>query len=65
MSEHLLELFGAYGACLAISFLAGLFPLISIEAFFIAYCSLRPVSVTMYIALVLIAALGHQIAKTI
>ena len=65
MSDHLLELFGVYGACLTISFIAGLFPLVSIEAFFIAYCSLRPVSLEMYIALVLLAALGHQIAKTI
>jgi membrane protein YqaA with SNARE-associated domain len=65
VSHHLLELFGVYGACLAISFIAGMFPLVSIEAFFIAYCSLEPVSIPMYIALVLIAAFGHQIAKTI
>ncbi|MEO6774494.1 MAG: hypothetical protein ABI467_15990 [Kofleriaceae bacterium] len=65
MSDHLLALFGVYGACLAISFVAGMFPLVSIEAFLIAYIALRPVSLTMYIALVLLAALGHQIAKTV
>ncbi|CAN5432680.1 hypothetical protein BH11MYX1_BH11MYX1_48500 [soil metagenome] len=65
MSDHLLELFGIYGASLVISFCAGMFPLISIEAFLLGYCALRPVTWPELVALVLLAALGHQIAKTV
>ncbi|MEP6866138.1 MAG: hypothetical protein ABJE66_36295 [Deltaproteobacteria bacterium] len=65
MSNHFLELFGLYGACLVISFIAGMFPLISIEAFLVGYTLLRPVSVTELVAMVLFSALGHQIAKTV
>jgi membrane protein YqaA with SNARE-associated domain len=65
VSQHFIEMFGVYGACLVISFIAGMFPLVSIEAFFIAYFALRPVTIPMYIGLVLLAAFGHQIAKTI
>ncbi len=65
MSDHLLELFGVYGASLVISFCAGMFPLISIEAFLIGYCALRPVTWSEAVALVLLAALGHQISKTV
>ncbi len=65
MSDHLLELFGVYGAALVISFCAGMFPLISVEAFLVGYCALRPVTWPELGALVLLAALGHQLAKTI
>ena len=65
MSDHLLELFGVYGAALVISFVAGLFPLISIEAFLVGYCALRPVTWPEFAALVLLSALGHQISKTV
>ena len=65
MSDHLLELFGLYGACLVIAFIAGMFPLISIEAFLIAYCALRPVTWPEFVVMVLLSALGHQIAKTV
>jgi membrane protein YqaA with SNARE-associated domain len=65
MTDHLLELLGVYGASLAISFIAGMFPLISIEAFLVGYCALRPVTWPEAIVLVLLAALGHQISKTV
>jgi membrane protein YqaA with SNARE-associated domain len=65
VSDHLLELFGAYGASLVIAFCAGMFPLLSVEAFLIGYCALRPVTWPELVALVLLAATGHQIAKTV
>jgi membrane protein YqaA with SNARE-associated domain len=65
VSEHVLELFGVYGGCLVIAFVAGMFPLVSIEAFLIAYCALRPVTWPEFVVMVLLGALGHQIAKTV
>ena len=65
MSNHLLETFGLYGACVVISFIAGLFPLVSIEAFLVGYTVLRPVALHDFVAMVLLSALGHQIAKTV
>jgi membrane protein YqaA with SNARE-associated domain len=65
LSDHLLELFGLYGACLVIAFIAGMFPLVSIEAFLIGYCALRPVTWLEFIVMVLTSAVGHQISKTV
>jgi membrane protein YqaA with SNARE-associated domain len=65
VSDHLLELFGVYGATVALAFAAGMFPLLSIEAFLVGYCALRPVTWSEYVILVLLAAVGHQIAKTV
>jgi membrane protein YqaA with SNARE-associated domain len=65
MSAHLLELLGVYGACVVIAFVAGMFPLISIEAFLVGYIALRPVTWPELVLLVLLAALGHQISKTV
>ncbi len=65
MSDHILELFGVYGASLVISFCAGMFPLISVEAFLVGYCALRPVTWPEFVALVLLAAIGHQLSKTV
>jgi membrane protein YqaA with SNARE-associated domain len=53
-----------YGACVAIAFVAGMFPLVSIEAFLVGYCALEPVTWPQVVAMVLLGALGHQIAKT-
>ena len=64
MSQHLVALFGLYGATVAIAFVAGMFPLVSIEAFLAAYCALEPVTWPQLVVLVLLGALGHQIAKT-
>lgn len=65
MSQSLLETLGIYGAVVVISFVAGMFPLVSIEAFLIGYCALRPVGWDEYVLFVLLAAIGHQIAKTV
>lgn len=64
MTDHLLEVMGVYGATIVISFVAGMFPLVSIEAFLVGYCTLRPVTWPELVGLVLLAALGHQISKT-
>ena len=65
MTDQLLEALGLYGATLAIAFIAGMFPLISIEAFLIGYCTLLPVAWPEFVILVLVGATGHQIAKTV
>jgi membrane protein YqaA with SNARE-associated domain len=65
MTDSLLELLGLYGATLVIAFVAGMFPLISIEAFLVGYCTLRPVTWLEFVALVILAAIGHQISKTV
>ena len=64
MTDHLVELFGVYGAAAVISFIAGMFPLVSIEAFLVGYCAFRPVTWIELVGLVLLAALGHQVSKT-
>ena len=65
MSERFIEMFGLYGGVVVLAFVSGMFPPISIEAFLIAWCSLRPVTWPEFVALVLLAATGHQIAKTV
>jgi membrane protein YqaA with SNARE-associated domain len=64
-SESLLGSIGIYGASMIISFIAGLVPILSIEVFLgLATALLKP----SYPAIVLccaLAAVGHQIAKTI
>ncbi len=65
MKDQLLELFGLYGATLVIAFVAGMFPLVSIEAFLVGWCALKPVTWQEFAILVVIGATGHQIAKTI
>ena len=64
MSQHLVVLLGLYGACVAIAFVAGMFPLVSIEAFLVGYCALEPVTAPQVAAMVLLGAFGHQLAKT-
>ncbi|HEY3804491.1 MAG TPA: hypothetical protein VGL61_17865 [Kofleriaceae bacterium] len=64
MSQHLVIMLGVYGACVVIAFVAGMFPLVSIEAFLVGYCALESVTPLQFTAMVLLGALGHQIAKT-
>ena len=65
MTATLLSTFGLYGGALVISFIAGLFPLISIELFLVGVSAWAHPSPGDYVALILIAAFGHQVAKTI
>jgi membrane protein YqaA with SNARE-associated domain len=64
VTDSLLTSLGLYGAVLVIGFIAGMFPLVSIEAtlFAISWKLDSPGSLP---ALVVLAAVGHQIAKTI
>ena len=64
MVDSLLASLGLYGATFAVGFIAGLFPFISIEVFLIGATALgaEPRALPVLIA---IAAVGHQIAKTI
>lgn len=62
--DHLVATLGLYGATLAISFLAGMFPLLSIEVFLIATAAWG-VADDELVVLVAIALVGHQVAKTV
>jgi membrane protein YqaA with SNARE-associated domain len=63
--DGLLATLGLYGATLAVAFLAGMFPLLSIEAFLIGVTLTLHVPIAVMVALIGIAALGHQFAKTV
>ncbi len=65
MTSQLLETLGLYGATMVIAFVAGMFPLVSIEVFLVGLTALHPVTYGQLAVLVLIAAFGHQIAKTL
>ena len=65
MIDSLLATFGLFGGAFVIGFCAGMFPIISIELFLIGigtWASPTPSDMAM---LVILAAVGHQIAKTI
>ena len=64
MVDHLVATLGLYGAALAIAFLAGMFPLVSIELFLVGAAAWG-VAVDQLVVLVAIAVVGHQIAKTV
>jgi membrane protein YqaA with SNARE-associated domain len=55
---------GLYGATFAVAFIAGVFPLVSIELFLIGATALGADVQTLPL-LIAIAAVGHQIAKTL
>jgi len=63
--DHLLATLGLYGATLALAFLAGMFPLLSIEVFLIGATLTLHLPVGAVALLIAIAATGHQIAKTL
>jgi membrane protein YqaA with SNARE-associated domain len=47
------------------AFLAGMFPLLSIEAFLFGFAKWGGLDVATLIAMIAIAAVGHQVAKTV
>lgn len=65
MVESLLGAFGLFGGAFVIGFCAGMFPVISIELFLIGIATWAAPTTSGLIAIVLLAAFGHQIAKTI
>lgn len=64
MVDSLLASFGLYGATFVIAFVAGTFPIISIEVFLMGATALG-VEASMLVVLIGIAVVGHQIAKAL
>jgi membrane protein YqaA with SNARE-associated domain len=64
VADSLLASLGLYGATLVIAFIAGMFPLVSIEVFLMGATALG-VELRMLVVLIGIAVVGHQIAKTV
>ncbi|HUS32471.1 MAG TPA: hypothetical protein VMZ53_28415 [Kofleriaceae bacterium] len=65
MTEDLLARFGIYGGSIAVAFIAGMFPLVSIELFLITLSAALHLSLVQILTCCGIAAVSHQIAKTI
>jgi membrane protein YqaA with SNARE-associated domain len=65
LTHDLLASLGIYGASLAIAFVAGLFPLASIEIFLVGLSALRHPAISDLALCCLLGAIGHQAAKTI
>ncbi len=64
-AQRLLEDYGIYGGSLIVAFIAGLFPLISIEVFLVLATSFARPSFEQLLLCCLLAAASHQVAKTI
>lgn len=64
MTESLLQTFGLFGGAFVIAFIAGMFPIVSIELFLVGVSTLAHPSPAAIALLVMLAAIGHQIAKT-
>jgi membrane protein YqaA with SNARE-associated domain len=63
--DSLLAAFGLYGAILVAAFLAGMFPLLSIEAVLFSLAKWGDLDLGVLVALIGLAAVGHQVAKTV
>jgi len=64
MIDSLWATLGLYGATVVIAFIAGMFPLFSIEVFLVGLVRLG-IEARVLVVLIGIAAVGHQIAKTV
>jgi membrane protein YqaA with SNARE-associated domain len=65
MVQDLLSGLGMYGASLIVAFIAGLFPLFSIEVFLVGLGALVHPTFGEVLLCSVLAAVGHQLAKTI
>ena len=65
MTESLLQTFGLFGGAAIVGFIAGMFPIVSIELFLIGVSTWAAPSPLAIVLLVLLGAIGHQIAKSI
>ena len=63
--EHFLADYGMYGGAFIVAFIAGMFPLFSIEVFLVLVSSVVKPNVEQMLLCCLLAAVSHQIAKTI
>lgn len=64
MVDGLLATLGLYGATFVIAFIAGMFPPFSIELFLLG-ATAWGLELPVLVALIAIAAVGHQLAKTV
>lgn len=65
MTDSFLSAFGLYGGALTVGFIAGLFPLVSLEVFLGGVAALAKPPLEVLILLAVIGAVGHQLAKTL
>lgn len=65
MTDDLLAKFGVYGGTMAVAFIAGMFPIVSIEVFLVGVSVAMLPSFPNLFLICLLAALSHQVAKTI
>lgn len=65
MTSELLESFGIYGGALVVAFIAGMFPLFSIELFLVGIAAKLEPTIGQLIVCCLLAATSHQVAKAI
>jgi membrane protein YqaA with SNARE-associated domain len=65
VTEQLLETLGVYGGSAVVAFIAGLFPLLSIEVFLVGLSAFTDPTGPVLLTCCLLAAIGHQVAKTI
>jgi membrane protein YqaA with SNARE-associated domain len=65
VTDDLLARFGIYGGSIVIAFIAGMFPLMSIELFLISISAALLLSLVEILACCGLAAVSHQVAKTI
>lgn len=65
MTEDLLAKFGIYGGTMAVAFIAGMFPIVSIEVFLVGVSVAILPSFPNLLLICSLAALSHQGAKTI
>ena len=63
--EQLLADYGAYGGSFIVAFIAGLFPLFSIEVFLVLVMSIVQPTLGEMMVCCLLAATSHQVSKTI
>ena len=65
MTDDLLARLGIYGGTAVVAFIAGMFPIVSIEVFLVGLSvAITPTFSTLFVVC-LLAAVGHQVAKTI
>jgi membrane protein YqaA with SNARE-associated domain len=65
VTEQLLHTLGVYGGSFVVALIAGLFPLLSIEVFLVGLSAFTDPTWPVLLACCALAAVGHQIAKTI
>jgi membrane protein YqaA with SNARE-associated domain len=65
MIQDLLATFGVYGGSFVVALIAGLFPLLSIEVALVTLSYFTTPTWPVLLACCALAAVGHQIAKTI